>query len=80
VITPSPEIRISDKWVHIYVDLDWRIKVGHLKPLGRIDIDEAAKEWGVPGEIVGMAVSLLVAEGRVRRCLNCGYIVAPQAP
>ena len=59
----TPIVRISDSRVQIYVDLDWRIKAGRLKPGDRIGIDDAAEQRGVPGEIVVMAGSLLVAEG-----------------
>jgi len=72
-----PIFRISDRWVQIYVDFDWLIKAGRLKPSDRIDIDDVAQEWGVPGEVVSMAVGLLVTEGRARRCPDGGYLVAP---
>ena len=69
---------IKEKWVSIYVDLDWLIKAGILKPGDRCEADAIAQAWGVPDEVVIKALRLLAGEGRLKPDPRAaGYIVAP---
>jgi hypothetical protein len=43
---------IKEKRVSIYVDLDWLIKAGILKPRDRCEAGAIARAWGVPDEAV----------------------------